>query len=125
MNKKNKDSDINELEYTHHLMEEYMYRNTTKDKIYFSGKELAKNVLKSTPKTLNRDIKYISLAVRELGYYRIVNIKGLGYVYLDMVKAYASDDDKNIILDNLKIQLKRKKEFVKLLKQQIKELDFD
>lgn len=125
MNKKNKNSQITELEYTYHLMEEYMYRNGNKDKIYFSGKELAKNVLKSTPKTLNRDIKYISLAVRELGHFRIVNIKGLGYVYLDMVKEYADDDDKKIILDNLKIQLKRKKEFVKLLKQQINELDFE
>lgn len=99
----------------------YMNRKTTRKKIYFSGKELAHEVLKSTPDNLSRNIKYISLSVRELGEYDIVNIKGNGYIYLPKAKVKADKNDKKIIIDNLNCQLARKRKSIRQLNKQIKE----
>ena len=117
--------DTKYLKDIYNKLVKYMNKKTTSKKIYFSGKELAQEVLKTNPNNLSRNIKYISLAVRELGEYDIVNIKGLGYVYLPKAEIKAKYNDRVIIRNSLDIQLKRKKESIKILNKQINEFDFE
>lgn len=117
--------DTQYLKDIYYKLVKYMNRKTTNKKIYFSGKELAREVLNANPNNLIRKIKYISLAVRELGEYDIVNIKGLGYVYLPKAEIKAKQNDRVIIRNSLYLQLKRKKESVKILNKQINEFNFE
>lgn len=117
--------DTKRLKDIYDKLVKYMNRKTTSKKIYFTGKELAREVLKANPNNLSRCVKYISLAVRELGEYDIVNIKGLGYVYLPKAEKKAKYNDRVIIRNSLDIQLKRKKESIKILNKQINEFDFE
>ena len=117
--------DRKDLKDIYDKLVKYMNRKTTSKKIYFSGKELALEVLKATPNNLSRCVKYISLAIRELGEYDIVNIKGLGYVYLPKAEIKVKYNDRVIIRNSLDLQLKRKKESIKILNKQINEFDFE
>lgn len=117
--------DRKDLKDIYDKLEKYMNRKTTSKKIYFTGKELAKEVLKANPNNLSRNVKYISLAVRELGEFNIVNIKGLGYVYLPKAEVKAKYNDRIIIRNSLDLQLKRKKESIKILNKQINNFDFE
>lgn len=92
----------------------------TKDNLFISGKQLAKNGL--------RNFKWVSRVIKVNNKYKskdinIVNIKGCGYTTINKGFRLAKKQQKQEMLDNLKGQLESRKADVRLLQKQIKEIE--